>query len=290
MITDMQTSLFFSWKGEEDCCGAARETVSMGGSGRLEQTANRKKRIFNVRLWLTAELHWNHRHLTRSSSRWPASQSQVGGVFPLKRSHSAIRPVFWLLFVCGCAGQGNGKYCCPKIYFNHRCFSGPYLNKGRIAELPQFIGPGNCVLVLKEVSRSGEGAQSSCNSMVDYTGSPSNMYLSQQRSTKPTVLRRIQMHDKCSEIQASQRCFFYVFVYVGLDSTKVDLKFRSLQWFSCNVSSCYSDCATQLSNTGKILILKPKNYSFPYVWIDIVDLRCVKPHLHSLTKNIIVKL
>uniref|UniRef100_A0A8C7ZDV0 Scm like with four mbt domains 1 n=1 Tax=Oryzias sinensis TaxID=183150 RepID=A0A8C7ZDV0_9TELE len=37
------------------------------------------------------------------------------------------------------------------IYFNHRCFSGPYLNKGRIAELPQFIGPGNCVLVLKEV-------------------------------------------------------------------------------------------------------------------------------------------
>ncbi|XP_061146220.1 scm-like with four MBT domains protein 1 isoform X1 [Syngnathus typhle] len=49
------------------------------------------------------------------------------------------------------AGQGNGKYCCPKIYFNHRCFSGPYLNKGRIAELPQFIGPGNCVLVIKEV-------------------------------------------------------------------------------------------------------------------------------------------
>ncbi|NXI09688.1 SMBT1 protein, partial [Irena cyanogastra] len=45
----------------------------------------------------------------------------------------------------------NGKYCCPKIYFNHRCFSGPYLNKGRIAELPQSVGPGNCVLVLKEV-------------------------------------------------------------------------------------------------------------------------------------------
>ncbi|CAB1353501.1 unnamed protein product [Coregonus sp. 'balchen'] len=45
-------------------------------------------------------------------------------------------------------GQGNGKYCCPKIFFNHRCFSGPYLNKGRIAELPQCVGPGNCVLVL----------------------------------------------------------------------------------------------------------------------------------------------
>ncbi|XP_053530101.1 scm-like with four MBT domains protein 1 isoform X2 [Ictalurus punctatus] len=47
--------------------------------------------------------------------------------------------------------QANGKYTCPKIYFNHRCFSGPYLNKGRIAELPQCVGPGSCVLVLKEV-------------------------------------------------------------------------------------------------------------------------------------------
>uniref|UniRef100_A0A8C0Z452 SAM domain-containing protein n=2 Tax=Canis lupus familiaris TaxID=9615 RepID=A0A8C0Z452_CANLF len=45
----------------------------------------------------------------------------------------------------------NGKYCCPKIYFNHRCFSGPYLNKGRIAELPQCVAPGSCVLVLREV-------------------------------------------------------------------------------------------------------------------------------------------
>ncbi|RXM92659.1 Scm-like with four MBT domains protein 1 [Acipenser ruthenus] len=49
------------------------------------------------------------------------------------------------------SGLGNGKYCCPKIYFNHRCFSGPYLNKGRIAELPQCVGPGSCALVLKEV-------------------------------------------------------------------------------------------------------------------------------------------
>ncbi|KAM9324504.1 scm-like with four MBT domains protein 1 [Gastrophryne carolinensis] len=45
----------------------------------------------------------------------------------------------------------NGKYLCPKIYFNHRCFSGPYLNKRRISELPKAVGPGNCVLVLKEV-------------------------------------------------------------------------------------------------------------------------------------------
>ncbi|XP_073448610.1 scm-like with four MBT domains protein 1 [Aquarana catesbeiana] len=50
-----------------------------------------------------------------------------------------------------CNTTSNGKYLCPKIYFNHRCFSGPYLNKGRIAELPKSVGPGNCVLVLKEV-------------------------------------------------------------------------------------------------------------------------------------------
>ncbi|XP_029811668.1 scm-like with four MBT domains protein 2 isoform X2 [Suricata suricatta] len=48
-------------------------------------------------------------------------------------------------------GTVNGKYCCPQLFINHRCFSGPYLNKGRIAELPQSVGPGKCVLVLKEV-------------------------------------------------------------------------------------------------------------------------------------------
>ncbi|KAL2102605.1 hypothetical protein ACEWY4_001773 [Coilia grayii] len=48
-------------------------------------------------------------------------------------------------------GAMNGKYCCPQIFVNHRCFSGPYLNKGRIAELPQAVGPGKCTLVLKEV-------------------------------------------------------------------------------------------------------------------------------------------
>ncbi|XP_064417309.1 scm-like with four MBT domains protein 2 [Latimeria chalumnae] len=48
-------------------------------------------------------------------------------------------------------GTANGKYSCPQIFINHRCFSGPYLNKGRIAELPQSVGPGKCVLVLKEV-------------------------------------------------------------------------------------------------------------------------------------------
>ncbi|KAG9483832.1 hypothetical protein GDO78_009645 [Eleutherodactylus coqui] len=73
----------------------------------------------------------------------PASHSKQ--VLPAKNGHG----------VNGSDTSGNitsnGKYLCPKIYFNHRCFSGPYLNKGRITELPKSVGPGNCVLVLKEV-------------------------------------------------------------------------------------------------------------------------------------------
>lgn len=57
------------------------------------------------------------------------------------------------------AGTINGRYCCPQLYINHRCFSGPYLNKGRIAELPQSVGPGKCVLVLKEVRDSYFGGK-----------------------------------------------------------------------------------------------------------------------------------
>nr|XP_056702594.1 scm-like with four MBT domains protein 2 [Euleptes europaea] len=48
-------------------------------------------------------------------------------------------------------GPINGRYGCPALFINHRCFSGPHLNKGRLAELPQSVGPGKCVLVLKEV-------------------------------------------------------------------------------------------------------------------------------------------
>ncbi|XP_063164547.1 scm-like with four MBT domains protein 2 isoform X2 [Candoia aspera] len=50
-------------------------------------------------------------------------------------------------------GTINGRYNCPALFINHRCFSGPHLNKGRLAELPQSVGPGKCVLVLKEVLR-----------------------------------------------------------------------------------------------------------------------------------------
>ncbi|XP_071081791.1 scm-like with four MBT domains protein 1 [Haliotis cracherodii] len=48
-------------------------------------------------------------------------------------------------------GESGGSGWCPKIYFNHRCFSGPYLSKGRISELPKCVGPGPINLVMKEV-------------------------------------------------------------------------------------------------------------------------------------------
>ncbi|CAM9289843.1 unnamed protein product [Lampetra planeri] len=60
-------------------------------------------------------------------------------------------PVNHCLPVAMDPGTANGRYCCSKIFVNHRCFSGPYLNKGRIAELPQAVGPGKCTLVLKEL-------------------------------------------------------------------------------------------------------------------------------------------
>jgi len=40
---------------------------------------------------------------------------------------------------------------CPKIYFNYRCFTGPYLSKGRLMLLPQSVGPGPVSLVMREV-------------------------------------------------------------------------------------------------------------------------------------------
>lgn len=150
---------FSSWKRKKDCCGAAWETVSTYKEGAVDWF-DKVKSDFLSNTWLifhpiTAEFHPSHHHLKLSSRKWRASRKQVGGMFQvlMKGFPSVMCLIYWWMFVCPLPGQGNGKYCCPKIYFNHRCFSGPYLNKGRIAELPQFIGPGNCVLVLKEVRR-----------------------------------------------------------------------------------------------------------------------------------------
>lgn len=38
-----------------------------------------------------------------------------------------------------------------RIYFNHKCFTGPSLSKGKICSLPQYVGPGPMRLVMEEV-------------------------------------------------------------------------------------------------------------------------------------------
>uniref|UniRef100_A0A671XUL6 SAM domain-containing protein n=1 Tax=Sparus aurata TaxID=8175 RepID=A0A671XUL6_SPAAU len=82
-------------------------------------------------------------------------QKKIAVVCALRISFSYI--LFIVLFnlpvsaLSSVPGSANGRYCCSKIFVNHRCFSGPYLNKGRIAELPQAVGPGKCTLVLKEL-------------------------------------------------------------------------------------------------------------------------------------------
>uniref|UniRef100_A0A672T8B0 Scm like with four mbt domains 2 n=1 Tax=Sinocyclocheilus grahami TaxID=75366 RepID=A0A672T8B0_SINGR len=59
--------------------------------------------------------------------------------------------VLMVSYTVGQKSLVNGKYCCSQLFVNHRCFSGPYLNKGRIAELPKAVGPGKCAVVLKEI-------------------------------------------------------------------------------------------------------------------------------------------
>ncbi|XP_016834202.1 scm-like with four MBT domains protein 2 isoform X2 [Cricetulus griseus] len=94
--------------------------------------------------------------LTTPHKTVPDKKRKIAVVQPEKQLLSAV-PVEkiphdrCLLPHTDTAGTVNGKYCCPQLFVNHRCFSGPFLNKGRIAELPQSVGPGKCVLVLKEV-------------------------------------------------------------------------------------------------------------------------------------------
>lgn len=47
--------------------------------------------------------------------------------------------------------KAQAKSWCPRIYFNHKCFTGPALSKSKICELPQYVGPGPVILVLQEV-------------------------------------------------------------------------------------------------------------------------------------------
>lgn len=45
----------------------------------------------------------------------------------------------------------NEKSMYIRIFFNHKCFTGPSLSKGKICSLPQYVGPGPLRLVIEEV-------------------------------------------------------------------------------------------------------------------------------------------
>uniref|UniRef100_A0A6G1SIG8 Scm-like with four MBT domains protein 1 n=1 Tax=Aceria tosichella TaxID=561515 RepID=A0A6G1SIG8_9ACAR len=45
----------------------------------------------------------------------------------------------------------NEKSAYIKIFFNHKCFTGPSLSKSKICSLPQYVGPGPMRLVVEEV-------------------------------------------------------------------------------------------------------------------------------------------
>lgn len=45
----------------------------------------------------------------------------------------------------------NEKSAYIKIFFNHKCFTGPSLSKSKICSLPQYVGPGPMRLVIEEV-------------------------------------------------------------------------------------------------------------------------------------------
>ncbi|XP_077295984.1 scm-like with four MBT domains protein 2 [Arctopsyche grandis] len=40
---------------------------------------------------------------------------------------------------------------CDRIYFNYKCYSGPFLSKNKLSQLPKHVGPGPLSLVIREV-------------------------------------------------------------------------------------------------------------------------------------------
>uniref|UniRef100_A0A8D0G101 Scm like with four mbt domains 2 n=1 Tax=Sphenodon punctatus TaxID=8508 RepID=A0A8D0G101_SPHPU len=105
-------------------------------------------------------------------------------------------------------GTINGRYCCPPLFINHRCFSGPHLNKGRLAELPQSVGPGKCVLVLKEVCFvSSLVARPKCQIIDLYIASLSSRYRGKTyRATVKIVRTSDQVPDFCRRVCAKLEC------------------------------------------------------------------------------------
>ncbi|GFR75003.1 Scm-like with four MBT domains protein 1, partial [Elysia marginata] len=83
----------------------------------------------------------------------PSPSSHVPQAEPKRRVVAIVQPEMADNLKSGSCSQNNKRdlFGGPQIYINHRCFSGPYLSKGRIAELPRSVGPGPLTLVMKEV-------------------------------------------------------------------------------------------------------------------------------------------
>lgn len=106
----------------------------------------------------SASSHIEHMHSHKLFPvGWCASNNYP--LQPPKKAHKAVKTVNTtdrkqvnLTDEAYSQSQQNEENCwCPKIYYNHKCFSGPYLSKGRIASLPKCVGPGPVGLVMKEV-------------------------------------------------------------------------------------------------------------------------------------------
>ncbi|KAL5013685.1 hypothetical protein ScPMuIL_007955 [Solemya velum] len=118
----------------------------------------------------------------------------------------------------------NSSSWCPKIYFNHRCFSGPYLSKGRISELPKCVGPGPIILVMKEVlSMLINVAYKSCRVLRELQlDAPSNPKMYQQtlkakykgksyRATVEICRSTDQLEEFCRQVCIRLECCPYLF-------------------------------------------------------------------------------
>lgn len=92
----------------------------------------------------------------RSPKKLMAQKKKVAIVWPEKRILTGPSPGRDLYQRVQEANQyeDSEEGWMPKVHINHKCFSGPFLNKGRLAELPRSTGPGMVTLVLREVLAS----------------------------------------------------------------------------------------------------------------------------------------
>ncbi|KAG8186556.1 hypothetical protein JTE90_020859 [Oedothorax gibbosus] len=151
-------------------------------------------------------------------------------------------------------GHLHSKSWCPKIYFNHRCFTGPLLSKSKLAELPQAIGPGPLQLVIKDVIyRVVNIAYKSSRVLQILQGNgKSNVGMEQQlikakykgkifRATIDVIRNSEQVEEFCKNICLKLECCPYLFgpKHVG--------------------ETCPNDCHTQTKTKFGYNFVKKKN-------------------------------